>query len=133
MLLRILLMLLCAQKAIEAVCACSPELINFVLAKIMSAAIAFDHLSLLLLRMWGGASLAWSYLLFRAFINPKQHKVTIDATIIGFLSVGLAMLLTPPLLSAPLPPYPIWLVRSVGIVLLLESMLLVATRFKADN
>ena len=126
MFLRILTLIFCIQKAFDFLFACFPTILNFSLETFGIEKLNFDNLSLLLLRLWASASLAWSYFLFRAFLSPKKHMAVIDGTIIGFIGAGLAAVLT-----KTVPDIPAAVQMFFGIFLIVEGIILFIARTKS--
>ena len=117
MFLRIVLLVLGLQKAIDAL-SLHPPIAEAVLKLLgLDVLTVEDPLHFLLARLWGCASLAWAYFLLRAAKDPQGNKTTIEGSILGFVTAGLVAVLN------PLP-----LVRIVGIWFFIEAALLLIGR-----
>ncbi|MDD5455185.1 MAG: hypothetical protein PHW62_06800 [Candidatus Ratteibacteria bacterium] len=119
MFLNVFLLILAVQKAIDGLGSFTP-LANFVLTQFLGFEnIASNPLQVLLLKLWGGASLAWAYFLFQASSNPKKNLPIIDGSILGFAVLGLTGVFT------PMPS-----VRVCGLFFLIEALILLVSRLK---
>ena len=122
--LRMLLLLLGLQKAFDALATLlHPPAAEFAL-RILGIDLAREPgpLEVLLMRLWGGASLAWAYLLLRSARDPRSSRVILEGSVLGFLTLGVVALCTP-----------MTSVRMVGVLFMLEAILLWAGRVSLDR
>ena len=118
MFLRVFLFILAIQKACDAL-SLHPPIANYVLTEVLG----FEHFALhdplhvLVLRLWGCASLAWAYFLFRASFDPKRNLTIVEGSILGFLAAGLVGVFV------PLPA-----ARLCGLIFLIEAIVLSISR-----
>jgi hypothetical protein len=121
MFLNVFLLILAVQKAIDA-------LAIFLPITTITKLLGFDQLAIngqpqaLLLKLWGGASLAWAYFLFQASADPKKNLPIIDGSILGFFVLGLIAVFT------PMPA-----VRLCSIIFFIEALILLISRLKLSN
>ena len=115
MVLRVFLLVLCLQKLVDGACLFSPRFGEWVMSHIAGAGVYVltDTTPLLLVRLWGCASLLWAYVLLRASFNPRQHAIVFEASIIGFFT-GAVVALSVPNIG----------VKLCGLLYLVEGLLL---------
>ena len=118
MALRVLLVVLGVQKAVDAL-SLFPPIADYVLRLVagVESVLLHDPFHALLAKLWGCASLLWAYVLLRASVDPKRHAVIVEGSIIGFLAAGIVGVAL---------PYPG--VRLCGILFLAEAVLLLIGR-----
>ena len=118
-LLRVLLLALGLQKACDAAALHPPIAVAVLRLLGLESAAPHDPMLCLLARLWGCASLVWSYSLLKASRDPRGNRIAIEASILGFAAAGLVGVLT--------PPTPI---RAIGLLFLAEAALLLVGRLR---
>lgn len=122
--LRVLLTGLGLQKAIDALLSLLLPSTAYALLRILGFGdvASQDPIHRLLPQLWGGASLAWAYFLLRAGGEPQKSRIIIEGSAVGFLTLGLVAVLTP-----------IPMVRIIGILFVVETVLLLIGRSLVDQ